>query len=139
VVVFVLEPALFTGETPLVAHLTDADRVNFYEQIIPVSGSLLGFYVAAVAILAQLDPKRKIVQELKRGESFSLLVANMLTAILLLFILTCLGVAGSVINDGCAFEAIYEWILLGTILELLLSGILFGVVTYKVAADKGTS
>lgn len=121
----------------MLLRLTQESRATLYEQIIPVSGSLLGFYVAAVAILAQLDPERTIVRELKRGESFSLLIANMLITILLLFMLTLSGVTGAVVSPGSTFVAIYEWILLGTLVELLLTGVLFGVVTYKVAADRG--
>jgi hypothetical protein len=135
--VFILEPALIAGRTPLLGRLSDEDRSAFYGLVIPVSASLLGFYIAAVAILAQLDPSRKIVDELKRGESFSLLIANMLFAILLLFALTFVGIAGSVMDRCDAVMAIYEWLLLGTVFELALSGAFFGLVTYKVAVDKG--
>lgn len=137
VVVFALEPLLLSGVTPLLQRLSEQDRASFYELIIPISASLLGFYVAAVAILAQLDPTRKIVDELKRGESFSLLIANMLFAILLLFALTFVGIAGSVVSDCQNLMTAFEWLLLGTIFELALSGAFFGVVTYKVAVDKG--
>lgn len=136
-VVFILEPIAISGPTPLMGRLGDEDRSSFYELVIPVSASLLGFYIAAVAILAQLDPNRKIVEELKRGESFSLLIANMLFAILMLFALTFVGIAGSVLDGRRAMMAVYEWLLLGTVLELALSGVLFSVVTYKVAVDKG--
>ncbi|HEX5983578.1 MAG TPA: hypothetical protein VFY69_05160 [Solirubrobacterales bacterium] len=136
-VVLVLEPILIGGVTPLLQRLSEADRSSFYELVIPVSASLLGFYIAAVAILAQLDPTRKIVDELKRGESFSLLIANMLFAILLLFALTFVGIAGSVVSDSQALMRAFEWLLLATVLELALSGAFFGVVTYKVAVDKG--
>lgn len=135
--VFILEPLVISGRTPLIERLSDEDRSSFYELVIPVSASLLGFYIAAVAILAQLDPNRKIVGELKRGESFSLLIANMLFAILLLFALTFVGIAGSVLDGSCAVMAIYEWLLLGTVFELALSGAFFSIVTYKVAVDKG--
>jgi hypothetical protein len=135
--VFALEPLLISGRTPLLARLSDEDRSSFYGLVIPVSASLLGFYIAAVAILAQLDPSRAIVDELKRGESFSLLIANMLFAILLLFALTFVGIAGSVVDGSCPVMALYEWLLLGTVLELALSGAFFSIVTYKVAVDKG--
>lgn len=134
--VFIVEPLLICDPTPLLARLTDESRNTLYEQIIPVSGSLLGFYIAAVAILAQLDHDRQIVKELKRGESFSLLIANMLVAILLLFVLTILGVVGAVLAPGRLFMVIYEWVLLSTLAELGLSGFFFGLVTYKVAVHQ---
>jgi hypothetical protein len=137
--VFVLEPLILSGTTPLVAQLSAEDRGAFYGRIIPISGSLLGFYIAAVSILAQLDPGRKIVSELKRGESFSLLIANMLVTILLLFLLTFVGLAGS-LDTGCRLlMALYEWLLLSTVIELVFSGLLFSVVTYKVAVDRRPS
>ena len=137
VAVFALEPVLISGVTPLLERLSENDRSTFYGRVIPVSASLLGFYIAAVAILAQLDPARQIVDELKRGESFSLLIANMLFAILLLFALTFVGLAGSVVSDCQALMKAFEWLLLATVFELALSGAFFGVVTYKVAIDKG--
>ncbi len=131
--VFLLEPLLIPDPTPFLLRLSDESRSTLYEQIIPVSGSMLGFYIAAVAILAQLDHGRKIVLDLKRGESFGLLIANMLITILLLFVLTVLGVLGAVQAPGHVFMEIYEWTLLATLGELALSGLYFAVVTYKVA------
>jgi hypothetical protein len=64
----------------------------------------------------------------------------MLAAVLLLFVLTGLGIAGSVLEGGSGgssfFEEIYEWLLLGTVWELVLVGFFFALVTYKVAAAK---
>jgi hypothetical protein len=137
--VFVVQPLLLSGTTPLLARLSAEDRGAFYGRIIPVSGSLLGFYIAAVSILAQLDPGRKIVSELKRGESFSLLIANMLVTILLLFLLTFVGLAGSLAVGRRQLMALYEWLLFSTIIELAFSGFLFAVVTYKVAVDRRPS
>ena len=131
--VFVVEPIIFTGATPLIGRLEAESRVSLYEQLVPVTASLLGFYIAAVAILTALDSRREIVEELKRGEAFPLLIVNMLGAILLLFVLTILGVLGSVLDPGCGFQAGYEWITLGTLLELALSGFFFAVVIYKAA------
>lgn len=137
-VVFAFEPVAVSGPTPLISGLAEADRIDLYNQVIVVTASLLGFIVAAIAILVSLDAGRKIVEELKRGESFRLLIANMLAAVLLLFLLTIMGIAGSVIEGGTqassAFEAIYEWLLLGTGMELVLVGFYFALVTYKVAA-----
>jgi hypothetical protein len=131
--VFLVEPFLVPDPTPFLVRLTAESLSTLYEQIIPVSGSLLGFYIAAVAILAQLDHGRKIVSELKRGKSFGLLIANMLITILLLFVLTALGVVGAVEAPGRVFIAIYELVLVATLAELALSGFYFAVVTYKVA------
>jgi hypothetical protein len=137
-VVFVGEPVAIAGTTPLIRGLAQVDRTDLYNQVIVVTASLLGFIVAAIAILVSLDAGRKIVEELKRGESFRLLIANMLAAVLLLFILTMTGIAGSVLEGGsgpsATFEALYEWLVLGTVLELSLVGFYFGLVTYKVAA-----
>ncbi len=137
-VVFVLEPVVASGPTPLISGLAETDRIDLYNQLIVVTASLLGFIVAAIAILVSLDAGRKIVEELQRGESFRLLIANMLAAVLLLFVLTVMGIAGSVLEGGThasrMFEAIYEWLVLGTALELVLVGFYFALVTYKVAA-----
>jgi hypothetical protein len=136
--VFVAEPIVASGPTPLISGLSEADQIDLYNQIIVVTASLLGFIVAAIAILVSLDAGRKIVEELKRGESFRLLIANMLAAVMLLFVLTIMGIAASVLESGSAassvFEAMYEWLLLGTVLELILVGFYFALVTYKVAS-----
>ncbi len=133
VVVFLIEPVTFSGPTPLIGRLSGESRIGFYEQIVPVAASLLGFYIAAVAILAGLDSRREIVAQLKRGEAFALLIANMLVAILFLFVLTFSGLAGSSLDPGKTFQAIYEWLTLSMLGELALSGFYFAVVTYKVA------
>jgi hypothetical protein len=138
--VFVVEPIVISGPTPLISGLSEADRTDLYNQVIVVTASLLGFIVAAISILVSLDAGRKIVEELKRGESFKLLIANMLAAMSLLFVLTIMGIAGSVLEGGSGassvFEALYEWMLLGTSMELVLVGLFFGLLTYKVAAYK---
>ena len=132
------EPLVVSGSTPLISGLADADRIDLYNQVIVVTASLLGFIVAAIAILVSLDVGRKIVEELKRGESFKLLITNMLAVVMLLFILTIMGIAGSVLEGGSGassvFEAVYEWLLLGTAMELVLVGFYFALVTYKVAS-----
>lgn len=136
-VVFLIEPTVFTGSTPLIARLSDADRADLYNQLIVVTASLLGFTVTAISILVLLDAKRKIVEELKRGESFKLLIVNMLAVVLLLFVLTLMGIAGSVLEADSAsslFERFYEWLMLAATIELAITGFFFGVVTYKVAA-----
>jgi hypothetical protein len=136
-VVFGGERWVLTGPTPLLAGLAVADRVNLYNQLIVVSAALLGFILTAITILVSLDAARVIVQELRLGEGFKLLVANMLATVLLLLILTIMGIAGSVVDHAGAattFEAFYEWLVLGTLLELVLAGYYFGLVTYKVAA-----
>lgn len=133
-----VEPVVISGPTPLISGLAEADRIDLYNQVIVLTASLLGFIVAAIAILVSLDVGRKIVEELKRGESFKLLIANMLAVMVLLFILTCLGIAGSVLEGGNGashpFEVVYEWLLLGTVMELVLVGFYFALVTYKVAS-----
>ena len=137
--VFVAEPILVSGPTPLISGLASADRADLYNQVIVVTAGLLGFIVAAIAILVSLDGERQIVEELRRGESFRLLIANMLAAMTLLFILTLMGIAGSVLEStgpASTFETVYEWLMLGTTMELILVGFFFALVTYKVAAAK---
>lgn len=139
IVVFIVEPVAISGTTPLVSSLAQADRANLYNQVIVLTAGLLGFVVAAIAILVSLDSGRQIVEELRRGESFRLLIANMLAVMTLLFVLTLMGIAGSVLESATpssTFEAIYEWLLLGTAMELVLVGFFFALVTYKVAAAK---
>jgi hypothetical protein len=85
------------------------------------------------------DGKRKIVEVLKRGESFKLLVVNMLAAIALMFALTLVGISGSALesDDGAShlFIQFYEWLVAASIAELLLSGVVFGALMYHVASD----
>ena len=135
-----IEPLIFSGSTPLITGLAQADQVTLYNDVIVVSAGLLGFFVAAVAILVSLDRSRKVVQEIQRGESFELLVANMLVTIALLFVLTLMGIAGAVLENGPHashwFVGIYEWIGLATIGELLMTGFYFSVITFKVAQHK---
>jgi hypothetical protein len=135
--VFMIEPIVVTGSTPLLSGLAEANRVNLYGQVIILTATLMGFMLAAITILVSLDASRKIVEELKRGESFQLLIVNMLATVALLFILTLMGIAGAVLEGGGrshAFEAIYEWLALATVFELLLTGFYFALLTYKVAA-----
>jgi hypothetical protein len=62
----------------------------------------------------------------------------MLAVMVLLFVLTVMGIVGAVLEGGSSassvFEAIYEWLLLGTMMELVLVGFYFALVTYKVAS-----
>lgn len=138
VLVFVVEPLVLSGTTPLINRLDHGDRINLYKQITTVTATLLGFLLTTVAILVALDPRRQIVDELKRGESFSLLVVNLLAAILFLSLLTGLGVLGAVFDDGrqgsAVFEQFYECMLLISAFEVALGGFFFALVTYKVAS-----
>jgi hypothetical protein len=122
---------------PVLAHLSNADRLDLYKQTAPITGTALGFLVASVAILVSLDPTRKIVGELRRGEAFSLLVVNLLAACLWLLVLTLMAIAGwtcaSALGSSNVFMSIFETIAYASIAELLLGGSFFGYVTYKVA------
>jgi hypothetical protein len=125
------------GSTPFLSRLDMRDRVELYKQIATVTASLLGFMIAAVAILVSLDLRRRIVEELQRGESFSLLVINLLAAILFLFLTTTASVAGAIFDDGKAgsdtFEFVYEVLAVTALVELMVGLFFFGVVTYKAA------
>lgn len=137
VLVWIVEPALW-DQTPLIDRLSGKDRVAFYKQVSTVAASLLGFLITAVAILVSLDMRRRIVEDLRRGEAFSLLIVNMLAAVAFLFILTVAGIAGGMFDDGVqgapGFGRFYETVLTASLLELGLSGFYFGLVTYKVAS-----
>jgi len=139
-VVVLSEPLLLTGSTPLITGLADPDQVTLYNDVIVVSAGLLGFFVAAVAILVSLDRSRRVVAEIQQGGSFELLVANMLATIALLFTLTLLGISGAVFENGQNaspwFDRAYEWVALASIAELLMSGFYFSVVMYKVAQHR---
>jgi hypothetical protein len=136
--VFVIEPWLVSGTTPLVASLSLNGRTNLYNQVIIVSAALLGFMLTAITILVSLDTGRRIVRELHYGEAFKLLIANMLATVLLLLVLTLMGIAGSSLDaaqrPAKTFEAFYEWIGVTSVLLLSLTGFYFATVTYKVAA-----
>jgi hypothetical protein len=135
--VLLLEPRLF-DPSPLVGRLDGDDRTELYKQVTTVTASLLGFLITAVAILVSLDVRRRIVQELNRGQSFSLLVINLLACILMLFVTTSLGVAAAVADTSArgsaVFERIYEIALVSSALQLGFGLGLFGIVTYKVAS-----
>jgi hypothetical protein len=139
VLVALVEPAAFSGPVPLISRLDGPDRVDLYKLITTVTASLLGFLIASVAILVTLDINRIIVEQLRRGEAFSLLIINLLAAILFLFLTTVGGVIGAIVDDGTngadLFECLYEVSLLTSLLELGLGGFYFALVTYKVAAN----
>jgi hypothetical protein len=139
-VVFLLEPLVFTGATPLITRLDANDRSELYKQVTTVAATFLGFLITTIAILVSLDVKRRIVEELKRGEAFSLLIVNLLAAVVLLFITMCLGIAGIVTDDGARgarlFEALWQAALLASMIEFALGLFFFALVTYKVASHK---
>jgi hypothetical protein len=128
------------SNTPLLCSLGDDDRGEFYGQMTTVSVTLMGFLITAVAILVSLDRGREIVKELRRGESFALLVLNLLAAVLLLFLLTALSLLGSVrpdgLGDAAAFAVIYEWLAIFALGEIALGGFYFCVVTYQVSSHE---
>ena len=138
-VLVAVEP-LCGGTMPLLARLSPSSRDSLYGQLTTVSAGLLGFMITAVAILVSFDSRRQIVKELKRGESFALLIVNMLAAIVFLFATTVLGLAGPELDAGAraarAYEYVYEGFVVATVFELLLTGFYFAVVTYKVAAHR---
>jgi hypothetical protein len=125
------------GATPLLSRLSSHDRVELYKQVATATASLLGFLIAAVAILVSLDVNREIVQDLKRGESFTLLIVNLLAAIVFLFLATIVGIIGAIFDDGKpgsdAFELAWELLVLAGFAELALGLFFFAIVTYKVA------
>lgn len=134
--VLAVEPLLFSGSTPLISRLSIADRASMFDSTTTVAATLMGFLIAAVAILVTLDISRQIVAELRSNESFLLLIINLLAAIALLLAVTVVGLMGSVQEDWIAdergFQVIYEVLLLASFLEVLLAGFFFGAVTYKV-------
>lgn len=136
----VLLGEVFDTSVPLLSRLGHTDRVEFYKQVATLSGALLGFILTAVAILVSLDGARKIVQHLQLGESFSLLVVNLLWGAALLFVTATISISGAVFDDGLggssAFEWIYEGLLTATFLEVVFALGLFAVVMFRVAENK---
>src|SRR5579859_6985564 len=112
-------------------------RGTMYSQSTIIAVTLLGFVIAAVAILVSMDPRRPIVDELRRGESFTLLILNMLVTIVGLFWTTAMALIGSLVDDSTKpakiYETVFESVGLSTIFELMMTGFLFAVVTYKLA------
>src|ERR1700728_2428859 len=51
-----------SGTVPLMARLHVAGRISLYDQITTISAGLLGFLIAAVAILVSFDLRRRIVK-----------------------------------------------------------------------------
>lgn len=129
---------MLLSEAPLLGSLHEEDRASLYGALITVSATLMGFLITAVAILVSLDMRRKVVEELQRGESFTLLVVNLLAAVFFLLIVTVMSIIGSVGADGIGgavgFASVYEWLALSALFEIALGGFFFGLVTYKVAA-----
>lgn len=128
------------SNAPLLCSLGDDDRGELYGQMTTVSVTLMGFLITAVAILVSLDRGREIVKELRRGESFALLVLNLLAAVLLLFLLTALSLLGSVrpddLGDAAAFAVVYEWLAVFALGEIALGGFYFCAVTYQVSSHE---
>ncbi|MDO8211012.1 hypothetical protein [Conexibacter sp. CPCC 206217] len=135
--VVVGEHLFMSKPRPALARLSDTDQIDLYKQIAPIAGSALGFLLASVAILVSLDPKRPIVADLRRGEAFSLLIANLLAACLWLLLLSIFSLVGWTFHSSCgssdAFQSVFEVIGYAAVVELLLGGFFFGYVTYKVA------
>lgn len=136
-VVFLAEPLLRDGA--LMGKLARGDRLDVYKQLAAITATLLGFLIAAVAILVQLDVERQIVKELRGSDAFPMLVANLLVACMALLAVTLLGLAGAFGADSAktghaGFERAYEFTGLMALLEFMLGGFYFAVVTYKVAA-----
>ena len=138
IIVFLVEPRFGSDASPLIANLAVSPRGSFYNQVGVVSAALLGFVLTAITILVSLDTGRRIVKELHYGEAFKLLIANMLVTVVLLFLLTMAGITGSSLDASWppsrAFEMLYEWVGVATVFELVLTGVFFSIVTYKVAA-----
>jgi hypothetical protein len=135
ILVFAIEPR-FLPSSPLLGSLSSKARESLYDQISVASVTLMGFLITAVAILVALDRSRQIVKELRRGESFSLLVLNLLAAVVLLFALGLASIAGAAgLAPTCdVYLRFIEWLGLLVIAEVLLGGFFFCVVTYKVAS-----
>jgi len=137
ILIFALEPLLLPN-WPLLDSLSPEAREDLYKQLSVVAVTLMGFLVTAVAILVSLDRGREIVQELHRGESYSLLVLNLLAAVVLLFMLSLMSIVGGAaiggIGSSCLFIRLLEWLCLMSLAEVALGGFFFCVVTYKVAS-----
>jgi hypothetical protein len=135
--VFLVEPSVLAS-SPLLGTLSEQARDDLYKQLTTVAITLMGFLITAVAILVSLDRGRQIVKELRRGESFSLLILNLLAAVIALFAMTLMTIMGSAsldgIGDACAFLRCLEWLCLVSSAEIVLGGFYFCVVTYKVAS-----
>jgi hypothetical protein len=133
----IVEHATLGAPSPLLARLSPLARLDLYKQVAPMAATGLGFLVASVAILVSLDPTRKIVCELRTGEAFRLLVANLLAACLWLLVLALLALAGwmcsASLGRSGTFMTVFEVIGYAAVAELLLGGSFFGLVTYKVA------
>jgi hypothetical protein len=111
-------------------------RAQFYAGMSGTAGAVLGFFVAAIAILASLDPKRKIVAEMRQGESMTLLLVNLLTGCLWILVLAGMSIAGwlmPALGRGPTFAWTYQVLGVWAFLEFLVGGFFFAVVTVKVA------
>lgn len=134
--VLLLEPVALGSPTPLIGRLQPKEMSDLYSSITTISATLTGFLIAAVAILATLDVRRPIVEELRRNESFVLLIINLLAAIGLLLGLTVGGLLGTAqdewIGNARWFQSYFEILLIASLAELGLGVFYFGIVTYKV-------
>lgn len=133
----VLGERLILSDNTFLAQLSTSKRADVYGQFPGIAGSLLGFLVAAVAILVSLDHSRPIVEELHRGEAFTLLVVNILAGCLWLLGLCVLGVIGSGWNpQSSVFRSVFEILAYSAFVELAIGGFFFGLVVHKVGGDK---
>jgi hypothetical protein len=117
------------------------------------SGSLHGLFVVAssasvvlsaylalsLAFLLTRDPRRRIVEELRRGEAWELLVRNVCVGICLLSALALISIVGlSAPDHSAAFGFLYAWALVASALQVGMDSFYLAIALTKVAAHGAT-
>jgi len=127
--------SLFLGGQVLLGSVPQSQRLAMYDATAAAAGPLLGFVVAAVAVLIAL-PDRPSIERLRELAAYRalprmlLVTAGMLTSTLLL---TILGQTADASAEGDTLFEIFAFAsMCGSLVGLVLSGVAFALAVTQV-------
>lgn len=124
---------------PLLARLEADTRTTLYGSLSSSAGALLGFTIAALAILFTLDPSRPLVARAQAHQLWTtlnktLLAAAAALAVLLVAATTALAIDAS--REPCLWiEGVVFTISVVALLELVVAGFAFALVVITTASS----
>jgi hypothetical protein len=124
---------------PLLARLSPSTRTSLYESVASSSGALLGFSIAALAILFTLDPARPLVRRAQEHQLWGMLNKTLLVAAGSLA-LTLVASTVALAIDGhtqprVPIELVVFTLTVVAFLELTIAGIAFALIVLVTASD----
>jgi len=122
----------FAKHDPLLARLEPSTRTALYSSIASSAGALLGFTVAALAILFTLDPSRPLVERAQKHQLWQMLNKTLLAtaaslALVLIASTTALAIDSHTKPCVVAQAFVFTLTVIATG-ELLVAGIAFALV-----------